>query len=76
MCEFCNLMPNEKGSDNIINSQTFGFFSAAAIEEAVRQANHDNSNINSNDSNEKDEDDEQKPPSGDDGGEDDDSDGT
>jgi len=68
-------MPNEKGSDNIINSQTFGFFSAAAIEEAVRQANHD-SNINSNDSNEKDEDDEQKPPSGDDGGKDDDSDGT
>ena len=71
MCEFCNLMPNEKGSDNIINSQTFGFFSAAAIDEAVRQANSN--------SNEKDEGDEQYPSDDDDdddGGKDDDSDGT
>jgi len=39
MCEFCHLMPNEGRSDSAINSQTFGFFSAAAIEEAVQLAN-------------------------------------
>ena len=32
-------MPNEGRSDSTINSQTFGFFSAAAIEEAVQLAN-------------------------------------
>ena len=32
-------MPNEGRSDSAINSQTFGFFSAAAIEEAVQLAN-------------------------------------
>ena len=30
-------MPKEEGNDRIINSQIFGFFSAAAIEEAVQQ---------------------------------------
>ena len=32
-------MPNEGRTDSAINSQTFGFFSAAAIEEAVQLAN-------------------------------------
>jgi len=41
MCEFCDLMPKEEWN-SIIRSQTFGFFSDAAIEEAVRQANHNN----------------------------------
>lgn len=46
MCEFCDLMPNE-GSDGLINRQTFGFFSPAAIEEAVGKAHHErNKNIN------------------------------
>ena len=42
MCEFCDLMPKEdknSTSSLLINSQTFGFFSAAAIAEAVQQFN-------------------------------------
>ena len=65
MCEFCNLMPNEEGNDNIINSQTFGFFSAAAIEQAVQQAKKQH---------QKNEDNQQ--PTEEDGVKDDDSDGT
>jgi len=61
MCEFCHQMPIEQGIDN--SHQTFGFFSAAAIEEAVRQAN-----------NEKDESEDVDGVAG--GGKDDDSDGT
>ena len=39
MCEFCDLMPKEEWN-SITRGQTFGYFSDAAIEEAVRQANH------------------------------------
>lgn len=68
-------MPNEEGSDNIINKQTFGFFSAAAIDEAVRQAknNEDNeSNEQQSDDSEDDDSDDEE----DDGVDDDESDGT
>ena len=39
MCEFCDLMPKEEGNDSTINHQVFGFFSPAAIEEAVQKHN-------------------------------------
>ncbi len=39
MCTFCDLMPKEEGNDSTINHQVFGFFSPAAIEEAVQKHN-------------------------------------
>mmetsp|Transcript_19349 Transcript_19349/g.39727 ORF Transcript_19349/g.39727 Transcript_19349/m.39727 type:complete len:521 (-) Transcript_19349:875-2437(-) len=44
MCEFCDLIPHEEGTESSIKRETFGFFSAAAIEEVVRQANNNNNN--------------------------------
>mmetsp|Transcript_2209 Transcript_2209/g.4572 ORF Transcript_2209/g.4572 Transcript_2209/m.4572 type:complete len:120 (-) Transcript_2209:122-481(-) len=46
MCEFCDLIPHEEGTESSIKRETFGFFSAAAIEEVVRQANNNNNNNN------------------------------
>ena len=38
MCEFCSLIPTEAAADGYLKEPFAGFFSDAAIKEAVRQA--------------------------------------
>ena len=51
MCEFCSLGPNDRllGGRDRFDPNFSGFFSAAAIEDAVRQANATVNNRNDND---------------------------
>jgi hypothetical protein len=48
MCEFCSTGPNRVDRDST-HSDFEGFFSAAAIEAAVRQANADQASQESDD---------------------------
>jgi len=50
MCEFCSFGPSSRRVDrDATNSAFAGFFSAAAIEAAVRQANENRDTIEESD---------------------------
>jgi hypothetical protein len=55
MCEFCSVGPNRVDRDST-HSDFEGFFSAAAIEAAVRQVNADQTSQESNSDSDSDDD--------------------
>jgi hypothetical protein len=46
MCEFCSYGPNSSSNRDHLNPSFAGFFSSAAIEDAVRRAKQSKSNAN------------------------------